>query len=489
MSTLAPQSLEFDRRRELAVVLVAGAGSVMLGGAAAFATPLVPLAFGLLVAVAVFILIAARPIIGAYVYLAALPFVAGMERGAILPEVRLHEALQVFVTAAILAGLYVHFLRFRTARVHITRFDVAILVLATLASVWPLAWLFARGRAPTTDDVFSTLILWRLAALYALFRYAVRTPAQVRRCLWILIVGAVALAVISTLQALGLPTITFLLGSDAPQGRGQGTLSSSIAVGDYLAYTLAVVIAMYLRQKGHHRALLAVGAALLIGALGTGQFSAWIAAAVVLFAVSAHERRLSRLLIRAIPIVLVGLVLTWPVVGARLAGFGGDLGLPPSWLGRIDNLEHFYLPELGGFNWVLGVRPDSVIAAPETWRELIYLESGVLWLFWVGGIPLFVAFIWFLRQALRKTREVARARVDDIGVIALGAWASLCAMAVLTIIDMHLTLRGGGDLLFILLGLSANRLVPRVRPSPVTGMVPASDGQRPNGQQKEHASP
>jgi hypothetical protein len=437
---------------------------------------------------AVFALVAARPIAGAYMYLAALPFVAGLERGAILPQLRLHEALQVFITVAIVSGLCVHFLRVPTARVRITRFDVAIIVLATLASVWPLAWLLARGRVPTTNDLFATLILWRLAALYTLFRFVVRTPEQVRRCLWILVAGAVTLAAVSTLQALGLPTITVILGGDVPQGRGQGTLSSSIAVGDYLAYTLAVVLAMYLRQRARCRVLIAVGGALLIGALGTGQFSAWIAAAIVLFAVAAHEHRLSRLLLRAIPIVLVGLVLTWPVVGARLAGFGGDLGLPPSWLGRIDNLKHFYLPELGGFNWVLGVRPDSVIPAPETWRDLIYLESGFLWLFWVGGIPLFVAFVWFLREALRKTRQVARSRSDDLGAIALGAWASLCAMAVLTTIDMHLTLRGGGDLLFILLGLSANRLVPRVRSRPVVDAVPARDAQRPNGQQKEPAS-
>jgi hypothetical protein len=462
MTTLASTTNAMAQRHEARVVMVAGVAAVVVGAGTAALGPAVPLALAVL---AGFMLIAARPIVGAYVFLAALPFVAGIERGALLPQLRLNEALQVYVTAAILAGLYVHFLRSRTARVEIMRLDQAILVLATLASVWPLAWLLARGHEPTTNDVLSTLTLWRLAALYALFRYAVRTPEQVRRCLGILLAGAVTLAVLATLQGLGLPTITDLLGGDAPQGRGQGTLSSSIAAGDYLAYSLAVVLAMYLRRKGRNRALLAVGAPLLIGALGTGQFSAWIAAAIVLFAVAAHERRLSSLIIRSLPIVAVGVLVTWPIVGARLAGFGGDLGLPSSWIGRIDNLKHFYLPELGGFNWVLGVRPDPVIPAPETWRDLIYLESGVLWLFWVGGIPLFVAFVWFLREALRTTSHVARSRADDIGIIALGAWASLLAMAVLTTIDMHLTLRGGGDLLFILLGLSANRLVPAPQPS------------------------
>jgi hypothetical protein len=55
---------------------------------------------------------------------------------------------------------------------------------------------------------------------------------------------------------------------------------------------------------------------------------------------------------------------------------------------------------------------------------------------------------------------VALRRADVIGVTSLAAFGSLCAMTFLTIFDPHLQLRGGGDVLFILLGLSANRFVP-----------------------------
>jgi len=97
--------------------------------------------------------------------------------------------------------------------------------------------------------------------------------------------------------------------------------------------------------------------------------------------------------------------------------------LPSSWLGRIDNLTNFYLPQLAGFHWVLGVRPNSVLPAPETWRESIFLESGVLWFFWVGGIPLFIAFCFFAHRAFVNTGRVARTRTDDIVVAALAARA------------------------------------------------------------------
>ena len=43
-------------------------------------------------------------------------------------------------------------------------------------------------------------------------------------------------------------------------------------------------------------------------------------------------------------------------------------------------------------------------------------------------------------------------------------WSLLWCLLFLSIIDMHLTLRGGGDLFFILLGLSANLNVPEPIP-------------------------
>ena len=467
MTAPAALSTLVDRRRERLLVggcciaaVVAGAATAAGGG------PAVAVA---LAGAALFVLVVTRPVAAAYLFIAALPFIAGIERGLVVPQMRPHEALQAFVTVAVLAGVYVRVLRGDTLSVRATRLDRAILALATLGSLWPLLWLLVRGQDPTSTDVFSTVTLWRLAALYALFRYVVRTPQQVRRCLWILLAGASALAVFAVLQSIGLPTIS--VSAEAGGGRGNATLSSSIAVGDYLAYSLAVVLGLYLRGATSGRLLAGVGTVLVIGVLGTGQFSAWIAAPIVLLAIAAHERQLARLATRALPALAVGLVVAWPVVGRRLSGFGGDLGYPSSWHGRIDNLTNFYLPELGGFRWILGVRPDPVLPAPETWRDVIYLESGVLWLLWVGGIPMLLAFGWFLYTAFRHTHRVAVSRSDDIGVVSLAAFGSLCAMSVLMTIDMHLTLRGGGDLLFILLGLSANRLVP---PSPGPDEIPRS---------------
>jgi len=293
----------------------------------------------------------------------------------------------------------------------------------------------------------------------------VRTPEQVRRCLWILAISASLLAVLAILDSLGLwhatgpwtPTV-----SDDSTGRGGATLDSAIAVGDYLSYAFAVVLVWLLRRKDRRREILAAAGIIFLGILGTGQFSAWIEVIIVVIVVAHYEGQLGRLARRLAPLGVVAALVAWPVISTRLAGFGSSGGLlPHSWQGRIDNLTHFYLPQLAGFHWVLGIRPDTVLQAPETWRQVIYLESGYLWLFWVGGIPLVCGFLWFLYHGFRHTERVARERVrDDIGVAALGARAALWCLLIMSLIDPHLTLRGGSDLFFCLLGLSANLVVP-----------------------------
>jgi hypothetical protein len=55
---------------------------------------------------------------------------------------------------------------------------------------------------------------------------------------------------------------------------------------------------------------------------------------------------------------------------------------------------------------------------------------------------------------------VAAARTDDVGTAAVAAWVALWVLVILTVLDIHVTLRGGADLLFVLLGVACSRLVP-----------------------------
>ena len=143
---------------------------------------------------------------------------------------------------------------------------------------------------------------------------------------------------------------------------------------------------------------------------------------------------------------------------------------------RWSNVTTLYLPRLAGFRWVFGVRPDTTLIPPETWRDIVYLESGYLWLFYVGGIPLVLTFLWFLRRGFEHTKTVIARRHDDIGVAAVATRGALWCLAFLSILDPHLTMRGGADLFFCLLGLSANLNVPKPEPQPEVPRVRALGG-------------
>jgi hypothetical protein len=65
-----------------------------------------------------------------------------------------------------------------------------------------------------------------------------------------------------------------------------------------------------------------------------------------------------------------------------------------------------------------------------------------------------VACFAFLAVAIRTLAPIARARTDAVGVAAAAAMVALWANVVLMTFDVHLTLRGSGDLAFALLALA-----------------------------------
>ena len=376
------------------------------------------------------IYVARHPVWAAYIFLATQPFVGGIDRGKLIPLLRPSEAIQFGLMGAVLLGALIRACQGERMTVRLTKLDRAVVILCLVSSLWPLCWEFMRHQIPSSSDIFSTVVLWRLAGLYAMFRWVVKTPEQVRKCLWILLVSATLLAMLAILDSLGIwhpgGPWTPALNQGPSSGRGGATLNSAIAVGDYLGYSLAVASVWILRRRRPRLLIAAMGGMIFLGILGTGQFSAWFELIIVVFVVARTEGQMRQLLKWLAPAAFAGAIVAWPVVSTRLSGFGsaGHSLLPQSWQGRIDNLTNFYIPRLAHFRWVFGIRPDTVLPAPETWRQVIYLESGYLWLFWVGGIPLVLAFLWLLRHGFRVTGQVAKSRADDIGVAAVATRAA-----------------------------------------------------------------
>lgn len=446
-----------------------GGVPVPLGGllVALLAGPVVLLvptvAAALVVGSALVVLVAVRPVVGAYLLLALTPLIAGMDRGAVLPVLRPSEAIAGVAIAGLLARGAFEVARGAPLRVRATSVDWALLAFAFAGSVIPLLWVVARGKTVSPDDLLYALQLWKYVAVYLIVRVSVRSEAQVRRCLVISIAVACVVGVLAMLQSLGVLGVQALLEALYTPGdetvgveglRGTSTLGSSLAVADVMVYTLAIIGAWAVRPGSPRGRLLAAGALCLLGALGAAQFSGYIALAVAVLALGLVTGRAWQFLTWSLLALPFAAAAMWPVIGERLSGFDSNAGLPSSWVGRWENLTTFFWPRLGDFNWLLGVQPSARIAAPESWRDWIWIESGHTWLLWSGGVPFLVAFFVFVWCAMRLAGRASAEREDAVGIAAAAAFTALCVLSVTMVLDPHVTLRGSADLLFGLIALS-----------------------------------
>ncbi|HET9258418.1 MAG TPA: hypothetical protein VFO16_24915, partial [Pseudonocardiaceae bacterium] len=423
---------------------------------------------GAVVLLGLFAAAAYRPVFATYAYLATLPIVAGIDRGQLIPLVRPNEALLVVLLLGAIAGGYLRWTRGERLSWQLHQLDIPLGVFVLASTAWPLLSMVIRGHVPATTDLAAVLPVCKLVAIYLLVRFSVTTEAQMTRCIRLIIWPGALVAVIAILQTLHVgPVVAMLQAVWTPDRdvaalaeRGTTTLGSPIATGDYIIICLTLIICCGIRGLLDRRERLGLGLVLGAGVLATGQFSTWIsaivAAVLILWRFSTVRHNSKRFLW----LVPVALAIGAPALIGRLQGFG-EFGVPRSWIGRWNNLSTFYLPRFGFINVLLGVSPDSVLPAPERWRDVIYLESGYLYLLWVGGIVLLAAFIWLSIAVLRRVGELMTGpdyAHSTLGAAASALWVCWWFVLILTILDPHLTYRGSGDLLFVLMGFTTGRL-------------------------------
>jgi hypothetical protein len=236
------------------------------------------------------------------------------------------------------------------------------------------------------------------------------------------------------------------------EARGTATLSNAIATGDYIVIGVTLLVTSAVR--GLLGTWTRVGVALILapGLLAVGQFSTWLGALVVgaLLIWSLPTVRVSAL--RLAPILGIAVLVAAPAILGRFRDFSGG-ELPQSWLVRWDNVTHLFLPHLmQNGHFLIGVSPDATVLPPDTWRDVVYLESGYLQLLWIGGMPLLIAFIVLTRTVLSLTDRLS-SRTDSVGACASALNIAWWMILLLSLTDPHLFMRGPGDLLFTLIAI------------------------------------
>jgi hypothetical protein len=444
-------------------VALAGLGVAIMVAPLALGIPLPTLLLGL-GALALATAVAIHPPLAAYLLLATTPLIVGIERGVAIPVLRPNEALLLLVCGALVARGLVRLAAGHRPHLRVGPVDAAIVVMAVTSSLTPLLWMVARGKQVTGDDVLYALTLWKFLGVYLIVRSSVRTERQVHRCLWISVSVACGVAVVAILQALDLFGVPGLLArsyvtpgqeSRLFDARGTATLGSSFAVADVTTFHLAIAFGLLFWKRRRRATVIGMAILLLLGIPASGQVSGIIGLVVGAAAIGLLTRRFTRVGVLLLGVAPIAWLVFQPVVARRVSDLDPVTGLPYSWVARLRNLRTHFWPELfSDFNFVLGVRPSARVRVNLAWRDYLWIESGHTWLLWTGGVPLFLAFCWFVVVSLRKTARVARARADAIGIAAMAGFSGLSVVAVLMTLDPHLTLRGTADLLFSLLALA-----------------------------------
>jgi murein biosynthesis integral membrane protein MurJ len=422
----------------------------------------------------------ARPAVAAYLLIFLTPLIVGLNDAVVISALRPNETLMAWLGVTI--GLR-WLTRVRTGEVRLPRLggvEWSLIALAITSSVWPLLMLHVRQRGMTTDDLLYSVVLWKLLAEYVIVRTVITTREQAMHCLKLCLLAGAVVCGIGILQSLGIGAATrFLakyytptgLDTSLTSGRGGSLLGLPAAVADLAILNLAIAVAMIVR--GYPRRLWLGGLAALygLGVVAAAEFSTFIGLLVALVALLIVTKS-GRIAIYAIPVALIGAVLLWPVIQARLDGFNSATGLPVSWTDRLYNLRTYFWPTLvADHNWILGVRPAARIPLTSKRFSYVWIESGYTWLLWGGGLPLLGSYIAFVGASIRRGWAYTR-RADAAGVAATAVVTALCAQAVLMVLDPHLTYRGSGDLLFMILALV--RPLPGEKTKVTTGERTAS---------------
>jgi len=448
------------RARPGPLVNLALLGGAALLGAVVGVNPYAALVFA--AAAGVMVWVYYRPAVAAYLLIFFTPLTAGIDRGTVLPVLRPNEALAALVGAALAVRWLI---RLRTGAVRIARInaiDGALIGLAVFSSIVPLAMMLVRGREISSDDLQYAIVLWKYLAVYLIIRFSLQNVAQAYRCVYLSILSACIVSVIGILQSLDLFGVPRLLGLlYAPFGaervlsigRGSSTLALAAAVADLAILNLALAIGLLLYTRRHR--LLLVGAVLtcVFGALGAGEFST-VLGLLVAMGVLVLVTRATKLVGYAVPLLLLGAVVMWPVISTRLMGFQSASGLPDSWIVRLRNLNTYFWPQLGADNnWILGVRPSARVPASHEEFGFVWIESGYTWLLWGGGLPLLGAYVYWVVVCMRRGVAAARRASGVVAVVGLAVAATVGGDVFLMIFDPHLTYRGAADALLSLLAI------------------------------------
>jgi len=444
-----------------------GLGAVVLAFALGFVVVGKPdLAVAALAGLALVVAVLVRPVIGGLVLVGAVPILSGMAPGFPVAHLRVSELLVGVVGATVLISAR------RSDAVPWSGLDWLLLAYGAGWAVFGTVDAITLDQHLSITDWGTVFGQLQFFLIYRAVRTSLRTHAERRLAVAVLLIGTLPVALLAVLQQLKVgPVVHFLTtatgGVYGPTSVGTSTRATGpfdnwAVLAGYLLPLLLVLCTLTLSgQIGRYRrAAWIIGVVALTGLLLTEELSAIILLSigtVVLFIQYGRGRRALRF---AAVAVVIGALVAAPFLASRLnqefsssAGSGRHAGVPQTLDYRWNVWTTQYIPAiearpLSGY----GVDLPASIQWP-------YPESQYISFLMEGGLPLLALFAGLAWVMFKRSREAARSKDPFDQALGRALAVTVVAMVVMNFIWPFLSNAGLPQILWCLLAIAAPRAV------------------------------
>lgn len=426
-------------------------------------------AAGTIVVALVGLLVLQRPLVGAYLLVGVVPIVSGLRRDLPVPGLRLSELIVTGLAALLLLGVQTNRAR------PWTLFDWLALAYAAGTLLLGGFDLIERG-APLTATSIGTLVgPFQFLLLYRAVLAVVRTDAERRRALALLLLASVPVSLLALAQYLQVGGVAGVLES----ATGSQQLAAHAAREDIgsrmtgvfphwqmlAGYLFVIVVictaALLARQRvSMPRGALAAIALLAVAAMvATGTFVTVIGIAAAALVLGAWYGRVERVVAGLGAAGLGALFAFGPLISERVSytfvtapGADRSWFMPQSVAYRIDLWSDQLLPAISG-RWLTGFGPDL---PPGLSFE--YTESMYLTLLFRGGIPLLLIYAGLMLALGGVALRIARSADPLSALLGRALFAIVALLAVLHLLEPYFVTTGLPHLVWILAALAVSAL-------------------------------
>src|SRR5215472_4581669 len=442
--------------------------------------------------VALLILTARRPALACALLALAIPLTAGMARGAVVPLLRVNEALLLVVAA----GLLVHHL-FRWRAQAYRGLDLVVLGFCAVNVVVPWAVILLSGADAALDDWLLVLAPIQYLVVYLVYSRTEFTPADLRLFFNVCMLASIPVAAVAAAEALNIGGVRDLLAGyypKAPQPSWDRVYRPASLLGHYSAVgacgLLNLLLALALaatRQPGFPRCWLSlVVGANLLSMVASETYAPLAVLPVGAVAVLLVVRRVPwSALAAGLPVLGAAAVALWPSVsgrvGAQFGGAGGGIALPETMQTRIDYWQAFFIPALLNHGPWLGT--GTLIPAEVPHSLVDFVDNGYLWELFRAGVPglaMLVVMLVAVAAAAWATRISEDPSIRVLGAVCLGGVVSV---VLLDTTSEYLTFTGVSQEFWMFTGLLSGAVVAArsaaAAPGARRSTAPAARGVRP----------